>query len=90
MESSEERRFVKSLKERQESDMKAFLQQQKNDYRSTKLMFKKVSDVILSGVDCDVGCAVCICACVFVCVQIVHVCMCMCVYGGGGGGSEVP
>ena len=33
---------MKSLKDRQESDMKAFLQQQKNDYRSTKLLFKKV------------------------------------------------
>lgn len=66
---------MKSLKDRQESDMKAFLQQQKNDYRSTKLLFKKVC--------CDmhdleiVWCSVCVvvfvcglcCLCMLVCVK---------------------
>ena len=38
---SDERKFIKSLKERHETDMKQFLGQQKVEYRATKNIFKK-------------------------------------------------
>ena len=41
-EASEERKFVKSLKDKQDTDMKQFLVQQKSDYRQIKNIFKKV------------------------------------------------
>ncbi|XP_003385862.1 PREDICTED: serine/threonine-protein kinase TAO3-like [Amphimedon queenslandica] len=40
-ESSEDRKFQRGLKERQDQDMKQFLSQQKSDYRATKALFKK-------------------------------------------------
>lgn len=43
LEASEEKRFLKGQKERQDHDMKHFLSQQKADYRGTKALFKKVS-----------------------------------------------
>lgn len=39
---TEERKFLRLLKERQEHDMKAFLSRQKKDYQQTKEMYKKV------------------------------------------------
>ena len=39
----EEKRFLRGLKERQEADMKVFINQQKADLRSTKNLYKKVS-----------------------------------------------
>ena len=39
---TEERKFLRLLKDRQEQDMKAFLSGQKKDYNQTKEMYKKV------------------------------------------------
>ena len=70
---------MKSLKDRQESDMKAFLQQQKNDYRSTKLLFKKVCcgmhdlEIVFSVVRWYLCIYAFMCGIVFVCV-VVFVC----------------
>jgi thousand and one amino acid protein kinase len=41
-ECSDDRKFQRSIKERQEQDMKQFVSQQKGDYRATKNLFKKV------------------------------------------------
>lgn len=51
-EASDERRFNKSQKDRQDSDMKQFLAQQKADLKATKAVFKKQldDDTGLSGV----------------------------------------
>ena len=38
----DEKRFLRSLKEKQEADMKAFVSQQKADLRSTKNLYRKV------------------------------------------------
>lgn len=40
-ESHEERKFLKSMKEKHDADMKQFLSQQKADYRGTKALFRK-------------------------------------------------
>ena len=45
-ESSEDRKFQRGLKERQDQDMKQFLSQQKSDYRATKALFKKVRNLL--------------------------------------------
>ena len=42
-EASEERKFLKSMKEKRDAEMKKFLAQQRADYRSTKGLFKVVS-----------------------------------------------
>ena len=41
-ESSDDRKFQRGLKEKQDQDMKQFQSQQKADYRATKALFKKV------------------------------------------------
>ena len=41
-EHTDDRKFQRSLKERQGSDMKKFTQQQKADYRAAKALYKKV------------------------------------------------
>lgn len=43
-EHSEERKFNKAVKEKQDADMKQFVSQQKADYRGTKAMYKKELD----------------------------------------------
>ena len=40
-EASEERKFIKSLKDKQEADMKQFLAQQKAEFRATKTLYKR-------------------------------------------------
>ena len=42
-EMNEERKFLRSLKDKRDTDMKRFLGQQKNDYRATKNLYKTVS-----------------------------------------------
>ncbi len=42
-ETSEQRKFHKSMKERHDLDMKQFLAHQKSDYRATKVVYKKVN-----------------------------------------------
>ena len=42
----EEKRFLRGLKERQEADMKVFINQQKSDLRSTKSLYKKVCFIV--------------------------------------------
>ena len=44
-EANDERKFLKSVKEKQDAEMKHFLAQQKADYRATKGLFKKVKHV---------------------------------------------
>ena len=44
-EHSEERKFNKAVKEKQDADMKQFVSQQKADYRGTKAMYKKVGAI---------------------------------------------
>ena len=40
-EASEERKFMKSLRDKQESEMKQFLAQQKAEFRATKALYKR-------------------------------------------------
>ena len=40
-EASEERKFLKSLKDKQEAEMKQFLAQQKAEFRATKSLYKR-------------------------------------------------
>lgn len=44
-ENSEDRKFQRSLKDRQDQDMKQFVSQQKGDYRASKVIFKKVNNL---------------------------------------------
>ena len=46
-EAAEERKFLKGVKEKQDVDMKQFLSQQKADYRGTKVIYKRVRNILL-------------------------------------------